>query len=152
MRAVAILLSVSLLGCFPHSARNRTIAKLSEGGALIAGIGLEAIASNGADCDQMVGPGFDKGTCHTHAAWIGDAGVALILAGLLGFTATVSTTPDEKPEPRIDIKAEQKPAEKQDLKLPPGVTPPANTDSAKPSDGDKAPTAAAGGPAAHAAP
>jgi hypothetical protein len=146
MRAVALLLSVSLLGCFPHNAHHRTIAKLAEGGSLLAGIGLEAFVNTGADCDMMALPGMPNPGCHTKATVVGDIGVALILAGLLGFVATVSTAEDEKPPaPTIEIKAD-----KHDLKLPPGVKAPAAAPAAaQPTDKQDAPSAPA---PAHAAP
>jgi hypothetical protein len=60
-------------------------------------------------------------SCHSHAEILGDVGVGLIIAGLLGFLATISTAEDEDDnKPRIEIKADQpRPVEK----LPPVVLP-----------------------------
>ena len=121
-RAVALLLSISLLGCFPHNPRQRTYAQLAEGGAIVAGIIMEYFVQTGADCDAMKLPGVtDDSSCHVKNGALGDVGVALIVGGLLGFVGTISTAEDDKKaSPMIDIKA--KPAESHaDLKLPPGV-------------------------------
>jgi hypothetical protein len=95
MRAVIIVLLIGLCGCFPHNQRHRRIAKLSEGGAVVAGIALLSVAGSGADC--MAGPAsrdaYDD--CRTRATIVGNVGLSLILAGLLGFTITTVTTPDE---------------------------------------------------------
>jgi hypothetical protein len=96
--AVAFLLAVSMFsaGCFPKDPQKRTYAKIAEGGALVAGIAISAFANTGADCDNMnMNPGQDPADCRTKAKWLGTLGVALILAGLLGFVATVSTAEDE---------------------------------------------------------
>jgi hypothetical protein len=125
MRAVALILSVGVLGCFPHNEKYRTYSKYAEGGLILAGIGAEVIASHhtGAMCDQAPGTiGYDA-SCHEQSSIYGGVGLAMIIAGLTGFVATVSTAEDdEKPAPpTIDIKAkEEKPA----VKLPAGVTPP----------------------------
>jgi len=129
MRAIGLLLSLSLslAGCFPHNARSRTLAKYAEGGALIGGIALEAAVNSGADCDATALPGMasDNAGCHTRATIAGDAGVALILAGLLGFVATVSTEPESAPPPPAPL-ASDRPATKPALRLPPGVQPSEN--------------------------
>jgi hypothetical protein len=96
--AVAFLLAVSMFsaGCFPKDPQKRTYAKIAEGSALVAGIAISAFANTGADCDNMnMNPGQDPADCRTTAKWLGTLGVALILAGLLGFVATVSTAEDE---------------------------------------------------------
>jgi hypothetical protein len=98
--AVALLVSVSLLGCFPHNARHRTYAQLGEGAAILAGIAISAFANTAADCDQMGGPGMDDSGCKSTAKWASTAGVTLILGGLLGFVATVSTA-EAKPAPTL---------------------------------------------------
>lgn len=113
---------VSLLGCFPHDAHKRTIAQVIEGGAMVVGVGAEFLVNTGADCDQMGMPGVPNSSCRTKANALGDVGVALILGGLLGFVATISTAEEDKPPPKVDIKAEA-PAEKPALKLPAGVQP-----------------------------
>src|SRR5512140_1848259 len=121
--AVALLLAISMLGCFPHDAHKRTLAQLVEGGAVVGGIALEAVLSTGADCDTMTKIGAPPDSnCHTKSTALGDVGVALILGGLLAFVATISTAEEAKTPPPIDIKA-QAPAAKPDVKLPPGVKP-----------------------------
>src|SRR5437660_863539 len=116
MRAVALAVSVAMLGCFPHDARKQTYAKLVEGGAIVAGIAVEAIVNSGADCDQMVGVVSTADSCHTKASVYGDTGIALIIGGLLGFVATVSTADENKPA-IVEIKAADKPADKPKLAL-----------------------------------
>jgi len=141
MRAVALLLTITtMLGCFPHNAQHRTYAKWAEGGAIVAGIAMEAVINSGADCDQMALPGQTTGGCHTKAAVLGDLGLALMLGGLLGFIATISTAEEDKTPPPVDIKAEQ-PADKPKVSLPPGVKAPA--DSAPEPSGSAAPVHAA---------
>lgn len=111
--AVALLLTFSMLGCFPHDAKKRTIAQVAEGGLVVGGIALEGFLGTGADCDMMgkIGAPPDQ-NCHSRSTIAGNIGVALILVGLLGFVATISTAEDAaKAPPRIDIKAE-KPADK----------------------------------------
>lgn len=107
MRAsVALLVSISLLGCFPHNPRARTYAKAGEGAAILAGIAISAFAGTSADCDEMQMAGIDDSGCHTKAQWLGTAGIVLIVGGLLGFVATVSTA-EEDPAPKpVEIKSE----------------------------------------------
>lgn len=92
--AVALAVSISLLGCFPNNAQHRTYAKYGEGAALITGIVISAIANTGADCDQNRMTGVDT-NCRSTAQWLSTAGVVLILGGLLGFVATISTAEDD---------------------------------------------------------
>ena len=128
---------MSLLACFPHNPRARTYAKLGEGGALVGGIVLAAVAGTSADCDQMAMPGIDTSACRNKATLLGGIGVALIVGGLLGFVATISSAEEDKTSPPVqEIKA-QKPAE---------TTPPAETGSAAapPAEGSGAGSAAAG--------
>lgn len=114
--AVALLLSVSMLGCFPHNARHRTYAKYAEGGALVGGIVISAVGNTGADCDQMDMRGGTS--CRSNAQILSTIGVTLILAGLLGFVATVSTAEDDDAKPTAlpttaaasDAKTSPKPA------------------------------------------
>lgn len=98
MRAAALLVSASLIaGCFPHDAHKRTIAQIVEGGTLVAGVGMEYFANSQADCDQskqMTGD-IGGGTCSGAGQAIGSVGVALILAGLVGFIVTVSGAEDD---------------------------------------------------------
>jgi hypothetical protein len=122
MRAVAILAMTSLIGCFPHDHKARTYAKYGEGGALLAGVGLEFLVNSGADCDQMAGALQSSSSCHTRATMLGDLGVALILGGLLGFVATVSTAEDEdQPASTTTVIKEDKPADKPVVKAPAGM-------------------------------
>jgi hypothetical protein len=79
------------------------------------------VSSTGADCDQsMMISGLNDSGCKSHASTLGGIGLALILGGLGGFIATVSTTPDDK-TPTITIKAPETPA------VPPTPTPPPAT-------------------------
>ncbi|HEY5921376.1 MAG TPA: hypothetical protein VIV11_06885, partial [Kofleriaceae bacterium] len=55
---VALLVSVSLLGCFPHNPKARTYAQLGEGAAIAAGIALSALGGTTADCDEMTMAGI----------------------------------------------------------------------------------------------
>ena len=97
--------SVGMLGCFPHNARNRTIAEIIEGGLAISGVIIEGVTQSGADCNTTHAPGEPTMTCAHTAATAGGIGVALILAGVVGFIATISTAEDDdKPVP-IEIKA-----------------------------------------------
>jgi hypothetical protein len=137
--AVALLCSVTVLvGCFPNNPQHRTYAKYAEGAALVAGIAVSAFANTGADCDQMEmpGPNVDDTSCRTNAKWLGTLGLFLILGGLLGFVATISTAED------VELKKEQQKSienpVKSELKLPPGVTPPAKTQTPPP--GESTPT------------
>jgi len=112
-----LTLTLTLAGCFPHDPHKQTIAKAAEGGSLVLGIVISALANTGADCDTMGGPGsVPSQSCHSRATLLGDVGVGLMLAGLLGFVATVSTdeTAKEDNRPKVEIKAD-KPAEKPDV-------------------------------------
>ena len=123
MRAVALILSFAILGCFPHDPRKRTYAQLVEGGSILTGVALEAVVNSGADCDLMQGGvTFSNESCHTKATILGNTGLALILGGLIGFLATISTAEEDKAQPPIDIKADKATnTEKPKLTLPPGV-------------------------------
>jgi len=100
MRAVALLTCLSLLGCFPKDPHARTIAKYFEGGSVLLGIGVLAIAGTSADCDAnnqaIAMPATD---CHNKASALSDLGLALLIGGLVGFIATVSTAEDDPPPP-----------------------------------------------------
>jgi hypothetical protein len=122
---VALVCSVTVLlaGCFPNNPARRRQAKYVEGAALIAGIGVSALANTGADCDQMdmMSTVHGDNSCRTTAQWLGTAGLLLIVGGLLGFVATIATAED------IEVKQEKKealahPVAKDQVKLPPGVT------------------------------
>jgi len=95
---VALLLSLSLAACFPNSAKKRTYAKVAEGAALASGIGILYFSNTGADCDSMRGIGEDTDGCRSNAKVLGTVGLSLVIAGLAGFIATVSTSPEDRPE------------------------------------------------------
>ena len=96
MRAVALALIITMLaGCFPHNAHRRTIAQLVEGGVLGVGIGMEYFANTTADCDQMTQMNGPATKCSSTGQTIGSIGVTLILAGLVGFIATISAAEDD---------------------------------------------------------
>lgn len=96
---VALLVSLSLAACFPNSAKHRTYAKAGEGAAIAGGIAMLYAVNTGADCDNMKSVGEDNDGCRTNASVLGAVGLGLILVGMVGFIATVSTSPDDKPEP-----------------------------------------------------
>lgn len=113
MRGVALLLSLTLslpaAGCFPNNARHRTYAKIGEGLSLATGVGiLLATRSTGADCAPT--PGKPYADCRAEASTISAVGLGLILAGLIGFVATISTTPDDKPAPPAPLTPPKPPA------------------------------------------
>jgi hypothetical protein len=99
--ASALVVSISLMGCFPHSARNRVIAEITEGALVAGGIAIEAGTSTQADCQAQTG-GMN---CSSSGA-AGGIGLGMMLLGLVGFIATISSSEDDKPAPpAIDIKA-----------------------------------------------
>jgi hypothetical protein len=149
--AVALILSFSMLGCFPHNPRHRQYAKAAEGVSLIAGIAISAVANTGADCDSMAMAGQDISDCRTKAKWLGTVGMVLILGGLVGFIATVSSAEDAEIKQANDLAI--KPAEdKPTLTLPPGVQPQpraeATTSSTADSSGDAPSGSGASAPSA----
>lgn len=104
--AVALVLSLTLVSgaCFPNNPKHQTYAKIGEGIAMAAGIGLLLAVNTGADCDMKAMPGGQADdSCKTRATILGDSGLALILIGLVGFIATVSTAEDAKPTPTVVI-------------------------------------------------
>lgn len=105
--AVALMLVASLVpGCFPHNARNRTISEIVEGGLAVSGVVVESFVQSGADCDMSHAPGAPPVMCKQSAALGGGIGVGLILAGVIGFIATISTSEDDDDKPKpIEIKA-----------------------------------------------
>jgi hypothetical protein len=145
--AVALLVSLTLISCFPHNPRARTFAKIGEGTALLAGIAVAAFSGTGADCDEMVQPGTDTSSCKNKATILSAIGVTLIVAGLLGFVATVSTAQDDK---AVEVKpAPAKP------EPTPVATPPAAEGSAAGSaagSGETTPPPAEGSAAGSATP
>lgn len=106
--AVALVLSLALFSgaCFPNNSKHQTYAKLGEGAAMALGIGLLLVVNTSADCDMksLAGVQTDE-SCKTRATILGDTGLALILIGLVGFIATVSTAEDAKPTPTVVIPA-----------------------------------------------
>jgi len=120
-----LLVSVSLLACFPHNHKARLYAELGEGAALVGGIAVAAVAGTSADCDEMAMPGIDVSACRNRATVLGGVGVALIVAGLLGFVATISTAEEDKPT--VDVKAPPKAPEPV-----PAAAPPTDAGSAAP--------------------
>jgi hypothetical protein len=94
MRAVALLASLQLIGCFPHDAHKRTLAQLVEGGTLAAGIGMEYFSNNQADCDLMKQEGT-SGNCGGFGRSLDSIGMGFILAGLVGFIVTISSAEDD---------------------------------------------------------
>lgn len=97
MRAVALVVCLTFLGCFPNNAKHRTYAKIVEGGFLAGGIGLLAFSNTQADCDMEVGLGMPKQDCESRAGLISGIGLTMILLGLIGFAATTTTATDTDP-------------------------------------------------------
>jgi hypothetical protein len=109
--AVALLLASSLVaGCFPHNSRDRTIAEIVEGGIAVSGVVVEGFVHSGADCSMMAAPGEPPLKCESNASVGGGIGVALILAGVVGFIATISSAEDDDKPAVIEIKAKPEPA------------------------------------------
>ena len=59
------------------------------------GIGMLAVSSTQADCDQDVGLGMPKQDCKSKAGLISGVGLTMILLGMVGFAATVTTAVDD---------------------------------------------------------
>ena len=96
MRAATLVAILSLLGgCFPHDAHKRTLAQLIEGGTLVAGVGMGYFANSQADCDQQKQMGMTPSKCGGFAQTLDSVSVAFILAGLVGFVATITTAEDD---------------------------------------------------------
>ncbi len=95
--AVALVLSLAVLSgaCFPNNSRHQTYAKIAEGGVLLGGIGLLFVVNSGADCTADVA-GKPDVACEDRANLLGNIGLALVLTGLIGFIATVSTSGEDK--------------------------------------------------------
>jgi len=141
--AVALMLVASVgTGCFPHNARNRTISEIVEGGVAVSGVVLEGFVQSGADCDMSHAPGAPPVSCKQSASAEGGIGVALILAGLVGFIATISTSEDDSDTPKpIEIKAE--PAPTTAAPVPAPTPAPAPAPAATPAPASSVPAAAA---------
>ncbi len=146
------MLSIALLGCFPHNPKARTYAKITEGSFIVAGIGLEFLANSrtGADCEQSGSLGMSTSGCKSTGSVLGGVGLGMILAGLTGFIATISTAEDEKEPPAPLDTAKTAPA-KGEVKLPAGVQPPAPAPEPAPAAPAEAPTGSAA-PAGTASP
>jgi hypothetical protein len=105
MRWLAVLLSLSLLsGCFPNNHKHRTIAKLTEGAFVAGGIVILAVSNTQADCSAMGGIPGVRDECESGAGTASALGLGMILVGLIGFIATVSTQPDDPPSPNVPAK------------------------------------------------
>jgi len=91
---IALLLVTS--ACFPESARHRRYAKLGEGAAILGGIALQ-FAANAGTCPERR-PGTIEMPCED--GQLDSVGLGLIFAGLVGFAATMMTTPrgDDAPD------------------------------------------------------
>lgn len=95
MRAVALTLSIALFGgCF-NNPQHRTLAKVGEGVAIVAGIALLAFANTSADCSEGGLGSMPNEDCENRASLISSVGLGLILVGMVGFVVTVSTSPDD---------------------------------------------------------
>lgn len=100
MRAVTIALLLALLGgCFPHNAKNRRYAKIGEGASIAAGILMLSVAGTGADCEAGPAGRAAYDDCRSRSTYVGNVGLGLILAGLMGFAITTMTAKDEAPPP-----------------------------------------------------
>lgn len=100
MRAVALMCCLALLGCFPGNKKAQRYAKITEGGLLLGGIVILAVANTGADCDSnMGGLGGLKNECKQDASLISGIGLGLVIAGLVGFAATITTAGDDPAAP-----------------------------------------------------
>ena len=132
--AVALMLVASLgTGCFPHSARNRTIAEIVEGTVSVGGVVIEGFVQSGADCDMTHAPGSPPVACKQSASTAGGIGVALILAGIVGFIATISTSEDDDDKPKpIEIKAKPEAPATTAAPVPPPAPAPAPAPVAAP--------------------
>src|SRR5262245_42634148 len=98
--AVVLSLSLSLAACFPDNPGARRIAKIGAGAAIVGGIALLYFTNTNADCDMMAKPGTPNDDCKRNSDVANIVGFGLIMAGLVGFIATVSTEPDDdKPRP-----------------------------------------------------
>ncbi len=146
--AVALLVSLSLTaGCFPHNEKHRTYAKIGEGSALVAGILISALSNTGADCDEKRAPGTEITDCRSNAHILSTVGVVLILGGLLGFVATVSTAEDED---KTSTKTQQVPAVV--VPEPTAATPAPATNTTNTQTTEPPPAAGSGSDAGSAAP
>lgn len=82
-------------GCFPNDPYASRIAKISEGGAALLGIGFLGLAKTQADCDANSDK--DMG-CNSTGSTLQTVGLSLLIVGIVGFIATVSVEEDAKPK------------------------------------------------------
>lgn len=135
--------------CFPDNARHRTIAKITEGGFVVGGIALLAVVNTGADCKPDVA-GMPDVKCEDRAQLVGSIGLAMILAGLIGFITTVSTSPDDKPDAPASLPEPPKPEpqpQPQPMQSPSPAAPGAPTAPTEPTPVPTEPTPPAPAPA-----
>jgi hypothetical protein len=93
--ALALFLTVLSGACFPNNPKHQTYAKIAEGGVLLGGVGLLFVVNTSADCAPVV-VGMPDTDCEDKATLLGNVGLGLVLAGLIGFIVTVSTSGDDK--------------------------------------------------------
>lgn len=114
MRLVVIsILLASLTGCFPHNAKHRKIAKWTEGGAIASGVLMLSVANTGADCQFAYGARDEYDDCRRTSTIVGNVGLGLILAGLVGFGITQMTSGDGEnaaPPPKPLVAEDPEPA------------------------------------------
>jgi hypothetical protein len=108
-RLIALALVFSTAACFPHDGHRRRLAKWSEGGAIVAGIGMLSVTSSGADCSNGPATRAEHESCQHNATIVGDIGLALILGGLVGFGITQMTADPEAAPPPKPLAAEADP-------------------------------------------
>ncbi|HEY4177229.1 MAG TPA: hypothetical protein VGM90_10370 [Kofleriaceae bacterium] len=141
--ALVAALAVSTGACFPNNAHYRTIATYSEGGAILAGIAILAVAKTGADCRSEIA-NMPDADCQSRAETVGDIGLGLLISGLVGFIATESTAEDDSdntPTPTPLPASAPMPGPPPAPKLPaPTLPPPPPPPAPAPPDGP-APTA-----------
>jgi len=143
--AVALVLSLTVMSgaCFPNNPRHQTYAKIAEGGALLGGIGLLFVVNTGADCTPLVS-GMPDTDCEDKASLLGNIGLGLVLAGLIGFIVTVSTSGDDKVSTSAPTAAPPPPPPVEPAPTPADPTPaptPAPTEPVPPTAEPATPTA-----------
>ncbi len=105
MRTWVVALAITQTACFPHNARHRQLAKLTEGAALVAGVTMQFVARD-PGCMETTASAIQQ--CDADRGQLDKVGLGLIFAGLLGFAVTVMTSPSEQPP--IDDIARPEPA------------------------------------------
>jgi hypothetical protein len=99
---------------------------------VVAGIAILAIANSGADCDAHGQPGIPDSNCQSTSGTASTVGLSLIVVGLLGFIATVSTTPADNKRPITTITAPAPALQPPPMQLPPAQPqPPPDTNPNK---------------------